>query len=235
MTLEWILLDLFLLRFSPTVRNPVKIYVCLCLSTKACHLEVVTSLHEEACLAAIARFCALKGRLTKIFSDNATNFLALRTDLDTGFAIDAFNRHLKQNLSTKAIEWLFIPEHAPHFGDLWETSIKSMKHHLRKVMKKHILLIEHFTTLITQIECMLNSRPLTALSTDPNDLSAITPGHYLIGSPINLIPDMNSKKTNRLSNLKDFQQLQTIRNQFWKEWHRNYITSLQIRKKMIER
>ena len=54
-------------------------------------------------------------------------------------------------------------------------------------MKKHILLIEHLTTLIAQNECMLNSRPLTVLSTDPDDLSSLTPGHFLIGSPTNLI------------------------------------------------
>ena len=152
----------------------------------------------------------------KIFSDNATNFLASRPDLDTGFGIDAFNRHMKQNLSTKAIEWLVIPVHAPNFRGLWE--IKSLKQHLRKVMKKQNLLIEHFSTVITQNESMLNSRPLTALSTDPNDLSALTPGHFLIGSPINLLPDLNSKKT-RIGNLKDFQQMQTTINQFWKEWH----------------
>ena len=100
-------------------------------------------------------------------------------------------------------------------------------------MKKHILLTEHITTLTTQNECMLNSRPLTALSTDPNDLSALTLGQFLIGSPINLIPDLNSKKTNRLGGLKDFQQIQTTRNQFWKEWHQNYIISLQVRKKWL--
>ena len=110
----------FLVGFSPTVEDPVKIYLCLfvCMSTKACHLEVVTSLHEEACLAAIARFCARRSRPTEIFSDNAAIFLASRTDLDTGFEIDAFNRHVKQNLSTKAIKWLIIPVHAPHFGGL---------------------------------------------------------------------------------------------------------------------
>ena len=77
---------------------------------------------------------------------------------------------------------------------------------------------------------MLNSRPLTALPTDPTDLSALTPGNFLIGSPINLIPDLKSKKTNRLGNLKAFQQMQTTRNQFWKEWYQTYITSLQVRK-----
>ena len=117
------------------------------MSTKAGHFEVVTSLQEERCLAAIASFCARRSRPPKIFSDNAKNFLAFRTDLDTGFEIAAC-----QHLSTKAIEWLVIPVLEPHFGCLWETSIKSMKHHLRKVMKKHIFLIEHFTALITHIE-----------------------------------------------------------------------------------
>ena len=54
---------------------------------------------------------------------------------------------------------------------------------------------------------MLYSRPFTALSSDPNDLRALTPGHFLIGSPINLISDLISKETNRLGNLKDFQQM----------------------------
>ena len=111
------------------------------MSTKECHFEVVTTLHEEACLAAIARFCARRGRPIRIISDNATYILASRTDLDTGFEIDAFNRYKKQNLSTKAIEWLVIPIHSPHFGGNWETPIKSVKYHIRKVEKKHILLI----------------------------------------------------------------------------------------------
>ena len=83
-------------------------------------------------------------------------------------------------------------------------------------MKKHILLIEHFTTLITDIECMLNSRPLTAVSTDPNDLNALTPGHFLKGSQINLIPDLNSKKTNCLGNLKIFSKCRLQKNSFGK-------------------
>ena len=87
------------------------------MSTKACHLEVVTSLHEEACLAAIARFCCdRRDRPTKIFSDNANNFHASRADLDTRFEIDAFHRHMKQTLSIKAIEWLVLPVHVPYLG-----------------------------------------------------------------------------------------------------------------------
>ena len=126
-----------------------------------------------------------------------------------------------------------LPVHAPDVGGLWETSIKAMKQNLRKIMKKHILLIEHFTTLITEIECMLNSRPLTAFSTDPNDLNALTPGHFFNGSPINLIPDLNSKKTSRLGNLKVFSKCRLQENSFGKNG--NEITlPLYNLKKMVE-
>ena len=97
-------------------------------------------------------------------------------------------------------------------------------------MKKHILLLEDITLLVTQIECMLNSRPITAMSTDANDLTGLTPGHFLIGSPTNLMPDITSSPSRSLS-LKDFQRLQQM-NSFWIEWHRSFIISLQVRKKL---
>ena len=64
---------------------------------------------------------------------------------DTGFEIYTFIRHMMQNLSTTAIDWLVIPVRASHFGGLWETPVKTMIHHRRKVMKKQLLINEHFT------------------------------------------------------------------------------------------
>ena len=195
----------FLVKTSQT--NHSKVYVCIfvCMSTKACHLETVSSLNEKTCLATITRFCARRGRPVKIFSDNATNFIASRSDLDFSFNSNNFTQVIKQNLSSKGIEWLVIPVRAPHFGGLWETSIKSLKHHLRRTMKKQILMLEDFTTLLTQIECMLNSRPITAMSTDANDLTALTPGHFLIVSPINVMPEITPNPS-RSHSLKDFQR-----------------------------
>ena len=56
-----------------------------------------------------------------------------------------------------------------HFGGLWEAAIKSMKRHLRRCVGTQILTHDELNTLVIQIEGNLNSRPLTAMSANPND------------------------------------------------------------------
>ncbi|GBN43220.1 hypothetical protein AVEN_238349-1, partial [Araneus ventricosus] len=77
---------------------------------------------------------------------------------------------------------------APHFGGLWEAAVKSMKFHLRRAIGAQILIYEEFSTLLVQIEACLNSRPLVPVSSDPDDLSVITPANFLIGSTLDAIP-----------------------------------------------
>ena len=54
---------------------------------------------------------------------------------------------------------IFIPEHSPHFGGLWEAAVKNMKTHLRRVVSTRKLTFEESTTVLTQIEsCLTCSR-----------------------------------------------------------------------------
>ena len=55
-------------------------------------------------------------------------------------------------LSFQMIEWIFIPQHAPHFGGLWEAAVESMKKHLRKVTGEVKLTFDELSTVVAQIE-----------------------------------------------------------------------------------
>ena len=85
--------------------------------------------------------------------------------------------------------WKFIPECAPHFGGIWEAAVKSMKTHLKRIVGSVKLTYEDLNTMLTQVEACLNSRPLVPLAPDDEGIEALTPGHFLIGRPLEALPD----------------------------------------------
>ena len=84
-----------------------------------------------------------------------------------------------------------------------------MKGHLRKIIGASILSFGHLATILTQLESILNSRPLHPLSLEPTDLTPLTPSHFLIGHSAESIPDEDLKlqPENRLQNYKKLQRL----------------------------
>lgn len=101
-------------------------------------------------------------------------------------------------------------------GGKWEAVVKSTKYHLTRVTHDLTMTYEELSTLLTQIEAMLNSRPLEALSDDPADITALTPGHFIIGTALNSMPEpsLELEKSTRLSRWQLIQQRAHI---FWKQ------------------
>ena len=146
------------------------------------------------------------------------------------FNSDTHQKSTSFFLGEQGITWKFIPPLSPNFGGLWESTVKMFKHHLRRVISNELFTFEEFNTLTIEIEAILNSRPLTPLSTDPNDLIALTPGHFLIGESLTSLPtpDYGSTPTNRLSR---WQHLQRLRQDFWSRWSKEYLNELNVRTK----
>lgn len=216
-------------------RAKIKSYVAvfICMSTKAIHIEVVRDLTTQSFLASLKRFIGRRGLPDKIYSDNGSNFCGAKNELHELYNLltsDEFSNEITNYMHEQAIEWHFIPPHAPNFGGLWEAAVKSFKYHLKRSVGDRILAYDELETVCIEIEAILNSRPLTPLSADPNDLEALTPGHFITGDSLRRIPEQNYQDTpdNRLS---AWNQLTKIKQQFWDRWHLEYLNSLISRRK----
>nr|XP_043067300.1 uncharacterized protein LOC122321439 [Drosophila bipectinata] len=120
-------------------------YICLfvCLVTSALHLELATDLSTEAFLAALRRFMSLRGKCAQIYSDNGRNFVGAKRALDEMQQLLASTNHrdlVSQTLADEGINWVFIPPYAPRWGGKWESSVRSVKLHLRRIIGNTILL-----------------------------------------------------------------------------------------------
>lgn len=159
------------------------IVVFICLVTRAVHLEVVTSLTAQAFIVAFSRFVGRRGLCKELWSDNGTTFVGAAKEMRI-ILQHWQSSEIRDYVNTNGITWTFITPAAPHQGGLWEAAVKSMKHHLRRVMGPQKFTFETLSTLLVGIGACLNSRPLSALSDDPDDLRALTPGHFLIGEQL---------------------------------------------------
>ncbi|GFX48215.1 integrase catalytic domain-containing protein [Trichonephila clavipes] len=188
-------------RETKSTKGYIALFVCL--ATKAVHIEAVGDLTTDSFIAALRRFSARRGAPRHIYSDNGTNFVGAH--------------------------WHFIPPSSPHFGDIWESGIRSVKFHLKRVLGETILTFEELTTLLTQIEGLLNSRLLSYVNdSDIECISTLTPSHFLTGDVLLSVPEELPSTSHHRDR---WELLQNIKRGFWKKWSSEFISSLQPRKK----
>ncbi|XP_046868499.1 uncharacterized protein LOC124461131 [Drosophila willistoni] len=135
---------------------------------------------------------------------------------------------VRNTLANDGIQWVFIPPHAPHWGGKWESAVRSVKLHSRRVIGKSTLTYEQMRTLLAQVSAVVNSRPLCYNS--DTDVNYLSPAHFLIGRPFTTIPeaDLGHIPVGRLGY---WQSIQSMMQGFWKQWHQEYLTTLQQRPK----
>ncbi|GFX56547.1 integrase catalytic domain-containing protein [Trichonephila clavipes] len=114
------------------VLNKIYLCVCICFVTRAIHLKILSDLTLNAIIATLKRFMSRRGKCSKVFTDNATNFVGANSQLKAFYKTLNFpDQNLAAYFTEEGIEWNFIPPRAPHMGGLWEAGIKSVKYHLK--------------------------------------------------------------------------------------------------------
>ncbi|XP_037045848.1 uncharacterized protein LOC119081228 [Bradysia coprophila] len=213
----------------PRGKRITKGYVCIfvCLTTKAVHMEAAPDLSIDGFIGCLKRFIARRGLVKKLICDNGTNFRGAHNKLEELYEIitsEKGKRKIRKYCVERDIDWFFTPARSPHFNGLSEAAVKSAKLHLTKILHSVQITIIELGTISAEIEAILNSRPLTAMSNDPNDIQPLTPGHFLIGAPLNTIDDRLLPYS---SKAKLWHKLVAMRNQFWDRWSSEYLSELQ--------
>ena len=200
-----------------------------CLACRAVHLEVANSLDTDACINALRRFICRRGQVALIRSDNGTNFIGAERELREALA-SLNHGQIQGALRKDGVNWCFNVPAGSHHGGVWERVIRIVRRILSSVLQQQRLDDDGLQTVMCEAEAILNDRPITKLSDDPNDLEPLTPNHILLlkGKP-SLPPglfephDLNVKRR--------WRQVQYISDLFWKRWVREYLPLLQERQK----
>ena len=156
----------------------------------------------------LRRFTARRGKPNTIYSDNGTNFVGANRGLRANIA-EWNQEKIASVLSQEGIQWVFNPPAAPHMGGVWERLVRSCKRALSVVLHNQVVTDEVLLTAMAEVESLMNGRPLTEVSSDVNDLDALTPNHFIVGRSVPNLP--------------------VITSHVWKRWLREYLPNLAAR------
>lgn len=224
---------------SGSEKSYIAMFVCF--ASKAVHIELVGSLSAPACIGAFTRFTYRRGRPKKMYSDNGTNFVGSRNELER------LQKTLKRTgsgtlpaaVAKEGVSWVHIPPRAPNFGGLWESAIKSAKYHLKRIVGDKILSREELETVLAMVEGIMNSRPLVELSSDDCDFAVLTPAMLVMAKQIEHLPLAGAKSSDippipteeKVYAKKRWEHMSVLAAHFWARWVKEYLPTLQVRKK----
>lgn len=200
------------------------------MSVRSIHIELIESLDTSSFINTLRRFVAIRGPVKLIRSDRGTNFVNACKDLKIPSNID--DTSVEKFLLDQGCKWMFNAPHASHMGGSWERMIGVA----RKILDSMFLQLgtsklthEALSTLMAEVVAIINARPLVPVSTDPDHPFILTPATLLTqkvslsSAPVgDWIKDLHKHQ---------WQQVQHLAQTFWDRWKKQYLSTLQPRRK----
>ena len=164
-----------------TGRSQLKRYGVLytCLVTRAVHIEGAYSMDTDSFINSMRRFIARQGTRELMRSGNGTNFVG--GDKEVISALSQWNvQQVHGFFLQRHIKWICNPPSGFQQEGVWERCIRTVTKVLNAVLKEQALDDEGLSTLMWEVEAIVNSRPITKSFDDPGDCEALTPNHLLL-------------------------------------------------------
>jgi len=215
-----------------------KTWICLftCLSIRAIHLEWVLDLSASQFLNCLRRFVSRRGRPDVIILDNAPQFKLVHTVVDREWRRIFQDKEVMSYVSTEGIKWKYTIALAPWQGSFYERLVGLVKRCMRKSIGKKHYSLEQLATLLTEIEAVLNSRPLTYVY-EVYCSFTLTPGHFLAANrklglcnssevDSHFDEDFQPNKDSATKLITIWKKGQKQLDLFWNVWQKDYLFSL---------
>jgi len=208
-----------------------KVYCALftCFHSRAVHLELIREQSTGEFLAAFRAFVGRRGTPSVMFSDNAKNFKSGSKEIRSLYRSVNWST-VREDGRLKNIDWIFNVEKAPWANGIAERMVRSVKTPIRIIVGSAKLTFRQLSVILTEVEAIVNNRPLAIVSDHPDDLTPITPAELIIGRRMDQLPDPNPRK-NETSIGHLWRKRQHTLNAFWKRWRNDYLLCQDIRKK----
>ena len=230
--------DVFGIYHIKEKRSVLKRYCVLftCMSSRAVHLESLNAMTTDSFINALRRFLARRGPIKQLRCDCGTNFVGASTELKQ--AVKEMDQSKVKdfllNEHCDFFEFKFTVPHGSHMSGVIERQIRTVKAALNPILLQfgHILCDESYRTFLAEVENIVNSRPLSVQNlNDPSAPVPLTPQHILtLKSKVLLSPPGVFQKADKYL-VKRWRRVQSLVNDFWHKWKREYVSSLLPRQK----
>ena len=149
-------------------------------------------------------------------SDNATCFRGADNTINE-LNLKLNQTQVREHCQRYKVEWKFGPPGGPHHQGAVERMVQEVKKAMRHLVKADRLTFVEWETVFCKISGLINSRPLTAMSSSPLDHPPLTPNHFLIGRGDLNCPDIPCEDYK--GDLRKRRELcNTMVEGFWRRW-----------------
>ena len=218
-------------------RKELKRYgvIFTCYSCRGVHIETLTSLNTDSFILALRRFLDRRGPVRSIRSDNGGNFVGVEEEMKKGVS-EMDNKKIKDFLLKHLcdwIEWEKNPPESSHMGGVWERQIRTVRSVLSSLLKDvpGRLDDESLRTLLTEVEAIVNSRPLAVDNLNDETADPLTPNHLLTMKSKVVLPPPGVFEQADLYCRKRWRAVQHLANEFWERFSKEYVRVSQVRPK----
>ena len=196
-------------------------FLFICLTTRAVHFEVASSMDTSSCFMGIERLVSCRGIPGVTWFDNGTKIIAIEKELLNN-ALNWNHQTLTDLLVKKSIKWKYNPRMALPHGCVWERLVRNFKLTFFAVLCNRRLTDQILSTTRFIVEQSLNAQPLVPASADATVLDAFTPNRLVLGTAGSNLPSLANFDFHHLL----YALAHAYSDAIWSRWLETYVPLL---------